>query len=185
MGTKLYETRRKAEKRFEKISDKIDKLYGTTDSDFDFERVYDVKVIKKKLSVIKDKDLRKEFIQKWIASSEAALKDEEQYEKTIILPKKVDHAKEIKVSLMTASILFGLYLLIEHFAGKEPLITWKVVLCFVLLFSFFYYQPIRKSKVLDDDDILHNKEVDTWFEKNTDTRDWIVRLKKQLDYIKD
>tara|TARA_R110002020_G_scaffold53276_2_gene149198 strand:- start:1098 stop:1208 length:111 start_codon:yes stop_codon:yes gene_type:complete len=36
MGTKLYEAGRKAEKRFEKISDKIDKLYGTTDSDFAF-----------------------------------------------------------------------------------------------------------------------------------------------------
>lgn len=185
MDAKLYENTRKAEKRFKKIVDKIDKLYGTTNSDFDFENIYDDKVIHKKLSVIKDKDLRKEFIQKWIASSEAGLKEDEPFEKTITLPKKVDHAKEIKASLMAASILFGLYLLVENFAGTEPLITGKVVLCFMLLFAFFYYQPIRQSKILDDDDISHNKEVDKWFERNTGTRDWIVRLKKQLDLIKD
>ena len=185
MDTKLYDIRRKAEKRFEKIGDKVDKLYGTTDSDFDFERVYDDNVIHKRLSVIKDKDLRKEFIQKWIASTEAGLKSDEHYEKTITLPKKVNHAKEIKDCLMTASFAVGIYLVIDYFVGEGPLITGKVVLCFVLLFAFFYYQPIKASKVLTNEDTSHNKEVDKWFKQNTATRDWIVRLKKQLDLIKD
>ena len=185
MDKDLYKNRRKAEKRFEKIFDKIDKLYSTTDSNFNFERVYDDKVIHKKLLVIKDKDLRKEFIHKWIASSEAGLKDYERFEKAITLPKKVNHAKEIKDCLMTASFAVGIYLVIDYFVGEGPLITGKVVLCFVLLFAFFYYQPIKASKVLTNEDMSHNKQVDTWFEKNTDTRDWIVRLKRQLDLIKD
>ena len=184
MDTKLYKNARNAEKRFKKIGDKIDKLYGTTDSDFDFERIYDDQVIHKKLSVIKDKDLRKEFIHKWIASCEAVLKEEEHYEKTITLPKKVEHAKEIKDSLTITSIPFGIYLVIDHFGGAEPLITGKVVLCFVLVFAFFYYQPIKASKVLTDDEISHNKEVDKWFKRNTETRDWILRLKNQLRFIK-
>ena len=183
MDKKLYDIRLKAEKRFEKIGDKIDKLYGTTDSDFNFERIYDEQVIHKKLSVIKDKDLRKEFIQKWIASSEAILKSEEHYEKTITLPKKVDHVKEIKDSLIITSIPFGIYL-ITHFKDAEPLITGKVVLGFVLVFAFFYYQPIKASKVLTNDEISHNEGVDKWFKRNTETRDWILRLKNQLRFIK-
>ena len=185
MDTKLYENARNTQKRFKKVNDKVDKLYGTTDSDFDFENIYDDKVIHKKLSVIKDKDLRKEFILKWLASTEAGLKEDEYFEKTITLPKKVNHAKEIKECLAVTSIMMGVFLLIDHFTGEGPLITGKVVLCFVLLFAFFYYQPIKASKVLTNEDISHNKEVDKWFKQNTSTRDWIVRLKKQLDLIKD
>ena len=184
MDTKLYENARNAEKRFKKIGDKIDKLYGTTDSDFDFEFINDDQVIHKKLSVIKDKDLRKEFIQKWIASCEAGLKENELFEKTITLPKKVNHAKEIKECLAVTSIMMGIFLLIDHFIGEGPLITGKVVLCFVLFFAFFYYQPIKASKVLTKQDISHNKEVDNWFKKNTEERDWILRLKNQLRFIK-
>ena len=184
MDKDLYEAQLKAEKAFKKIGDKIDKLYGTTDSDFDFERIYDDQVIHKKLSVIKDKDLRKEFIQKWIASSEARLKNEEHFEKPIKLPKKVDHAQEIKTSLIITSIPFGIYI-IANYQDPEPLITGKVVLGFVLFFAFLYYQPIKASKVLTDDDISHNEGVDKWFKINTATRDWIIRLKKQLDLIKD
>ncbi|MDC0931946.1 hypothetical protein OAR80_04300 [Methylophilaceae bacterium] len=57
MDAKLYENARNAEKRFKKIVAKIDKLYGTTDRDFDFEFINDDQVIHKKLSVIKDKVL--------------------------------------------------------------------------------------------------------------------------------
>ena len=31
---------------------------------------------------------------------------------------------------------------------------------------------------------IHNKEVDKWFKRNTETRDWILRLKNQLRFVK-
>ena len=71
-----------------------------------------------------------------------------------------------------------------HFQDPEPLITGKVVLGFVLVFAFFYYQPIKASKVLTNDDISHNEGVDKWFKRNTETRDWILRLKNQLRFVK-
>jgi len=173
----------KADKAFNRVMAKVDKLYGTTDSDFDFTSTHGDGNIHKQFSIIKDKKLRKEFITKWLIKCEEDYKEREQYEKPITLPKKVNYFMEIKGCLLFTSILFSPHFIYEFFWGEGNLFTWNVGLFFLLVFAWFFYQPIKESKVLNSNDKSHNEDTELWFIKNTDTRDWIVKLKKQLDLI--
>lgn len=178
-----YDSLDKATKSFQKISDKINKLYGTSDTYFDFSNNAADKDIHKKFSIIEDEDLKKEFIQKWITSLQAVLKHEERYEKTITLPKKVNYLEVIQIASMAGSLFVVPGLLYEYFFNDEPIKMWNYILVFATIFAFIYYKLTSASKVLTPDEIEHNKEVGKWFKENTNTRNSIVKLKRQLEIL--